>query len=76
MTFSARFAVAEIQHSPKGDDDKRTGPIIVVAVAEGAAVTSNTEGPITRMELRASIDADSVTLKPGDEFHASGHFDA
>lgn len=66
MTWSATFRVEDVSYPP----------VEVRAVAEGDAITSNTEGKITRMELRASIEGDETSLKAGDTFYASGHFTA
>ena len=67
MTWTAKFTVQAVEDQQK--------PIAVTARADADQVASNTEGKIAGMELTIRLDENSTTLKPGDEFHAHGHFD-
>ncbi len=42
---------------------------------ELARITSNTEGKLVGVELHFHVEAETVSLKAGDEIYASGHFD-
>ena len=38
------------------------------------AIVSNTEGDLTKIEVRLHVAAQETQLKPGDEIYLSGHF--
>lgn len=67
MTFSARMKIQDVGQGP--------APIDVLAVNDGE-VTSNTEGPITSLEVRFQLGADATGLRAGDGFTITGHLDA
>lgn len=66
MTWQGKFRVTDVTYAP----------VEIVAIAEGDDVTSNTEGKITSVELRFTVEGDSTKVRAGDEFTASGHFSA
>jgi len=82
MTFTAQFAITEVDEEPASD---KAGITIwakastlpgVEGQPEFGTLTQNTEHAV-RMELRIELEPDQATsLRPGDVISVHGHFTA